>query len=104
MPLLFLLVRPVAVLAGLAGADLRRPHRALCAWFGIRGIGSLYYLAYATNHGVDPALARVMTEVTLTVVAASILVHGVSVTPLMDVYERRRRGPGRAAPDIASVG
>ncbi|MCY7417133.1 MAG: cation:proton antiporter [Chloroflexi bacterium] len=104
VPLMFLLVRPVAVLGGLAGADLPRPHRALCAWFGIRGIGSLYYLAYATNHGLDPALASLMTEVTLTVVAASILVHGVSVTPLMDLYERRRRGQGRVAPDIAGTG
>jgi len=104
VPLLFLLVRPVAVLVGLAGADLARPHRALCAWFGIRGIGSLYYLAYATNHGLDPALASLMTQVTLTVVAASILVHGVSVTPLMDLYERRRQGQGRVEPDIAGAG
>ena len=104
VPLLFLVVRPVAVLGGLAGAGVRRPNRALCAWFGIRGIGSLYYLAYATNHGLDPALASLMTGVTLTVVAASILVHGVSVTPLMDWYERRRPARGRVTPDISGAG
>ena len=101
VPVLFLLVRPIAVLGGLAGTGLRGPQRALCAWFGIRGIGSLYYLAYATNHGLEPALASLMTGVTLTVVAASIIVHGVSVTPLMDRYERSRHGPERAASDIA---
>lgn len=101
LPVLFLLVRPIAVLGGLAGAGLRGQQRALCAWLGIRGIGSLYYLAYATNHGLEPAVASLMTGVTLTVVAASIIVHGVSVTPLMDWYERRRQGPGRAASDSA---
>jgi NhaP-type Na+/H+ or K+/H+ antiporter len=95
VPVLFLLVRPIAVLGGLAGAGLRGRERALCAWFGVRGIGSLYYLAFATNHGLEPELASLMTGVTLTVVAASILVHGVSVTPLMDRYERIRKGSGR---------
>jgi NhaP-type Na+/H+ or K+/H+ antiporter len=97
VPVLFLVVRPLAVLGGLAGAGLRRRHRILCAWFGIRGIGSLYYLAYATNHGLDPALASQMTALTLAVVAASIVVHGVSVTPLMDWYERREAKAGARA-------
>jgi NhaP-type Na+/H+ or K+/H+ antiporter len=101
VPVLFLLVRPIAVLGGLAGAGLRGPQRALCAWFGIRGIGSLYYLAYATNHGLEPEMASLMTGVTLTVVAASIIVHGVSVTPLMEWYERSRKGPGPVASDNA---
>jgi NhaP-type Na+/H+ or K+/H+ antiporter len=94
VPLLFLVVRPLAVLGGLVGAGLRGRHRVLCAWFGIRGIGSLYYLAYATNHGLDPELAGRMTALTLAVVAASIVVHGVSVTPLMDWYERREARAG----------
>jgi len=101
VPVLFLLVRPIAVLGGLARGGLRGPQRALCAWFGIRGIGSLYYLAYATNHGLEPAIASLLTGVTLTVVAASIIVHGVSVTPLMEWYERSRKSPGRATTDTA---
>jgi NhaP-type Na+/H+ or K+/H+ antiporter len=57
-------------------------------WFGIRGIGSLYYLFYALNHGVPEALARQLVPLVLTVVAVSIVVHGISVTPLMQRYAR----------------
>jgi NhaP-type Na+/H+ or K+/H+ antiporter len=64
--------------------------RGLMAWFGIRGIGSLYYLMYAINHGVDPELASRLTTLTISVVVVSIVAHGVSVTPLMAVYERAR--------------
>lgn len=94
VPVLFLLVRPVAVFAGLAGSPVARSQRRLMAWFGIRGIGSVYYLAYAINHGLDADLARQLLSITLTVVVASIVVHGVSVTPLMQRYEARRKAKG----------
>lgn len=94
VPVLFLLVRPLAVFAGLAGSPVARSQRRLMAWFGIRGIGSIYYLAYAINHGLDADLARQLLSITLTVVVASIVVHGVSVTPLMRRYEARRKGQG----------
>ncbi len=55
---------------------------------GIRSIGSLYYLFYALNHGVPETLARQLVPLVLTVVAVSIVVHGISVTPLMQRYER----------------
>ena len=44
-----LLVRPFAGLAGLAGSGQRLTERAAISFFGIRGIGSFYYLAYAYN-------------------------------------------------------
>ena len=56
-------------------------------WFGIRGIGSLYYLFYALNHGLPRALAERLLPLVLTTVAVSIVVHGISVTPLMRRYE-----------------
>jgi len=43
------------------------------------------------NHGLPPALADRLTGLVLAAVVASIVVHGVSVTPLMAVYERRKR-------------
>ena len=92
MLLLFVVVRPLAVTIGLAGARAVTPaQRRLIGWFGIRGIGSLYYLMYAVNHGLDPAAAERLIAITLSVVVASIVVHGISVTPLMDVYERTQR-------------
>jgi len=45
---------------------------------------------YAINHGLPDALAKEMIAITLTTVAASILLHGISVTPLMSLYTRRK--------------
>lgn len=90
VPLLLVVIRPLSVAVGLAGAArVRSSRRWLLGWFGIRGIGSLYYLMYAANHGLAPALADRLTGLTLATVVASIVVHGISVTPLMAVYERR---------------
>ena len=88
--LLFLVVRPLAVWLGLLGASVSRDQRRLMSWFGIRGIGSIYYLMFAINHGLARPVAEQLIALTLGVVAVSIVVHGVSVTPLMDVYQRRR--------------
>ncbi len=86
---LFLVVRPAAVAVGLIGSATSAVQRALIGWFGVRGIGSLYYLFYAVVHGVDGPTASRLLGIVLTVVAASALVHGLSVTPLMEWYRRR---------------
>ena len=93
--LLLLFVRPVSVWLGLLGAQVSRDQRILISWFGIRGIGSIYYLMYAINHDLPRALAQEITALTLTMVAVSIVLHGISVTPLMKLYGRRKaRRPG----------
>ncbi len=91
VPVLFVLVRPLAVVSGLWGAPVARSQQRLMAWFGIRGIGSVYYLVYAIGHALAPALARQLLSITLTVVVASVVLHGISVTPLMQRYEKRRK-------------
>ena len=97
--LLLLVVRPVSVWLGLLGAPVSRDQRILISWFGIRGIGSIYYLMYAINHGLPRSLAEELIALTLTMVAVSIVLHGISVTPLMGLYARRKarkaRQPGR---------
>jgi sodium/hydrogen antiporter len=107
VPLLFLVIRPVATGLGLLGSRTSRVQRWLIGWFGIRGIGSLYYLAYALHHGLPPDLAYRLTALTLAVVAVSIVVHGLSVTPLMHLYSHwqerarayaARRGEGGGGP------
>lgn len=90
VPVLFLLIRPVAVFVGLAGTQVKGSQRNLISWFGIRGVGSLYYLLYAINHGIDSKLAEQLLSITLAVVVASVVAHGVSVTPLMTHYEKRK--------------
>lgn len=89
VPLLLLGIRPLAVAIGLAGSHSWSTRRRLIGWFGIRGIGSLYYLMYSVNHGLAPDLAQVLVALTLSVVVASIILHGISVTPLMAAYEKR---------------
>jgi sodium/hydrogen antiporter len=88
--LLFLVVRPVSVWLGLLGAPISRDQRILISWFGIRGIGSIYYLMYAINHDLPRPLAEQIIAITLTTVTVSIVLHGISVTPLMNLYARRK--------------
>ncbi len=79
----FVVVRPVSVLVGLWGTPSTWRMRALSGWFGVRGIGSLYYLMYAIQHGLPEHLALQLMQLTLIVVTLSIFLHGTSVKPLM---------------------
>jgi NhaP-type Na+/H+ or K+/H+ antiporter len=90
-PLLFFIIRPLAVLPVCLTGRLTRGQFAGVAWFGIRGIGSIYYLMYALTAGLPSALARPMVSLTFTIVAVSIVVHGVSVTPLLGYLKRTDR-------------
>ncbi|KFL37713.1 cation:proton antiporter [Arenimonas donghaensis] len=85
-----LLVRPVAGWLGLIGADLSRRDRWGIAFFGVRGIGSLYYLAFAVNHA-DFYDARELWAVVTLVVVFSILLHGLTASGVMGWLDRRRK-------------
>lgn len=107
IPLLFVVIRPLAVLAGLAGSGTPWLHGLLMGWFGIRGVGSLYYLMYAIQHGLPADLARSLTSLTLATVVLSVAVHGASATPLMDLYQRHwrmMRGKSAVVPTNAANG
>lgn len=84
--LVLLVVRPLSVLLGLLGVRTGLRRMALLGWFGIRGVGSLYYLMFAIGHGLPAALVERMLPLVLTVVAVSIVIHGISATPLMNLY------------------
>jgi len=63
--------------------------RALIAWFGIRGVGSIYYLMFVLTHGLPPEFRDLTIGMTLSTVALSIVVHGLSVTPVMSRWGER---------------
>lgn len=84
---LFFVIRPLAAMLFLLKTPTGRVQRLMMGWFGIRGIGSLYYLSYALNHGLNRNIAD-MVGITLSVVALSILIHGVTSQPILDFYER----------------
>lgn len=87
-----LVARPAAGLLSLVGSKLPWREQLVISFFGIRGMGSIYYLAFALNHGsfADP---HRLWAIIGGVVLASILLHGVTVTPalrLLDRWQRRR--------------
>ncbi len=95
VPLLLLVIRPASVWAGLFGSHTDAQQRHYISWFGVRGIGSIYYLMYAIEHGLEPQHAETLIALTLSVITVSVVVHGVSVTPLMNRYESQRDDNGR---------
>jgi NhaP-type Na+/H+ or K+/H+ antiporter len=95
VPLVLLVLRPLAAVAALPGEGLNRPQQAMIGWFGIRGIGSVFYLAFALRHGLEPDIAQTCVSLTLWTVAASIVAHGVTGPPLMRRYMVWRRAAKR---------
>lgn len=87
--LILFVVRPAVVWLALLRSKSTRTERSLMAWFGIRGVGSLYYLFFAATHGLSAPLIEQLSGLVLWVVAASVVLHGVSVTPLMKWYARK---------------
>ncbi|MGX9729894.1 cation:proton antiporter [Janthinobacterium aestuarii] len=86
---LLLVARPASVMLGLLASGTSVRLRGLAAWFGVRGIGSLYYLSYAIAHGLADGLARELADITLVVVILSIVAHGLTVKPLLERYWRK---------------
>lgn len=86
--LLFFVIRPVGVGISLLGSSFPLPTRLLFGWFGIRGIGSLYYLAYALGEGLKGEVGEQVAWITMSIICISVIAHGISATPLMNWYER----------------
>jgi NhaP-type Na+/H+ or K+/H+ antiporter len=79
---LILLVRPLAAFAALRGAPGSTAEHWVIAAFGIRGIGSFYYLAYALTHANFPR-ADLLWATAAFVVVISVVLHGIAATPVM---------------------
>jgi NhaP-type Na+/H+ or K+/H+ antiporter len=98
VPLLLLVLRPLSVVASTLGERLTAPQFAMIGWFGIRGIGSVFYLLLALRNGVDGNIADTLVSLTLWTVAASIIAHGLTAQPLMQRYlVWRRQASNRTA-------
>ncbi|MGX9237293.1 cation:proton antiporter [Pantoea ananatis] len=87
--LLFIVVRPLAVWLVTLRTGMPLPQRLLIGWLGIRGIGSLNYIAFAWVHGMGGAEATIMADMALTLVVCSVVVHGISVKPLLNWRQAR---------------
>jgi NhaP-type Na+/H+ or K+/H+ antiporter len=92
--ILFLAIRPLAVWIATIKTGIPFWRRMLIGWLGIRGIGSINYVAYACVHGMSGAQADAMVDMALTLVVASVVIHGVTVTPLLnrrEAWQQARR-------------
>src|SRR5688572_827988 len=87
---LLFVVRPLAVRFTLMRSPLTRMQRRMAAWFGVRGVGSVYYLAYVLTHGAAGEETAKVADAVLATIVASVLLHGASATPVMRLYRRVR--------------
>ena len=81
-------VRPLAGLVGLQGCLAAGERRAV-AFFGVRGIGSIYYLAYAAGYAAELGSDWLWSTVSFTIVL-SVFVHGALAAPVMRRLELTR--------------
>lgn len=95
--LLVLLVRPVIAWLSLQRNGMTPVERYATAFFGVRGIGSVYYVAFATGQAAFAERRELWSTVAFAIVL-SVVVHGVTATPAMNRLDVAR---GRIAEDAA---
>jgi NhaP-type Na+/H+ or K+/H+ antiporter len=83
------IVRPAAGWISLIGGQQPRVEKLIVSIFGIRGLGSIYYLAYASGRASFNGLEVIWATVFL-IILFSVIVHGVAVTPVMRWIDRER--------------
>lgn len=86
--LLFFVIRPIGAWISTLGEHQNPVRPWLFGWFGIRGVGSIYYLTYALGEGLQAETGEQIAWITFTTIVFSVVLHGVSSTPIMNWYER----------------
>jgi NhaP-type Na+/H+ or K+/H+ antiporter len=90
---LILVIRPAAGLIGLMGSALSPRSRTVVAIYGVRGIGSIYYLGYASTH-VDFINEKQLWAVVAFTIFASTVTHGLTATATVEALENETSGKG----------
>jgi NhaP-type Na+/H+ or K+/H+ antiporter len=93
---LIFVVRPAAGWVSLAGTDLRTRERLVVACFGVRGIGSIYYLGFATSHLSFVNEGQLWATIALTIFISTI-VHGLTAGAALERVERAAEDEPRGA-------
>ncbi|SMC51274.1 sodium:proton antiporter [Novosphingobium sp. B1] len=102
---MLLVIRPLAGGISLLGVKRPRLELAIISFFGIRGLGSVYYLSYGFNHGAFQSEYNLWGTLGL-IISASILMHGILVTPAMERLRQTYRANGlpHSGDDVAPAG
>lgn len=86
-----LLVRPVAGWISLSRGSTGPWERSVISFFGVRGIGSIYYLSYALSKGEFATEDEALWRIVGLVIVMSILLHGVTAAPVINALDRARK-------------
>jgi hypothetical protein len=101
---LFVVARPLSVSSSAcSGRTVPGAFAGMIGWFGVRGIGSVYYLMYAINHGLPRSTGARLIEIVVVVIMLSILVHGFSVKPADGQYPRHQAVSLTALPQDSTL-
>ncbi len=101
--LLLVVIRPLGVWMSMLGSRMPAPTLGLFGWFGIRGVGSLYYLTYAFGHGLQGEIGEQIAWITYVTVVISVMLHGISATPLMKWYESHIKGTSKDVTPVTEL-
>ena len=82
-----LVIRPLAGMFGLLGSSLNRRDRAVVSFYGVRGIGSVYYLGYASTHVEFIDEGPLWALVAFTIFASTVI-HGLTASATIDMLDR----------------
>ncbi|AKM06415.1 cation:proton antiporter [Pelagerythrobacter marensis] len=85
---LIFVIRPLAGLCAESISNLPLAGKLAVAFLGVRGIGSIYYMAYGQSHADFSGLSTLWATASF-VILVSILVHGMVSGPLISLIERR---------------
>lgn len=81
--LLLFLIRPLSVFLAFLGSHLKWKEKVFLGWFGIRGLGSLYYVAVAINsEALSQGEMNLVLWITIGAIVASVVLHGLTAEPL----------------------
>lgn len=83
------LIRPLAGMLSLLRVKLHLNEKLVIAFFGIRGVGSFFYLAFAISHA-DFAYKNELWSLLCFIVLLSLLVHGITATKVMEKMDEKR--------------
>jgi sodium/hydrogen antiporter len=80
-----LIIRPLSGMLGFVGSKLPFNQRMVISFYGIRGIGSIYYILYAL-YKADFQQSHQAMSLLVVVIISSLFIHGLSAKPIFEKY------------------
>jgi NhaP-type Na+/H+ or K+/H+ antiporter len=90
-------IRPITALPSVLGTYSTVKERLAICFFGIRGIGSFFYLAFALDK-INFAEANELWSVVGFIVMVSIILHGITATKVIQMLDLERKKVGHIPP------